>query len=162
MATPTHADHYHEMRSPNRVAAAATLHCLIGCSIGEVLGLTIATALGWGNTSSIMLAVVLAFFFGYAFTLFPLLRGGMTLQRAASVAFAADTVSIGIMEIADNAVMLLIPGAMDAGLNDPFFWGSLIVSLLVAFLAAWPVNRWLIARGMGHAVVHAHHHGHSH
>ena len=157
---PTHAEPHHEMPPPNRVAAAATLHCLIGCSIGEMLGLTVATALGWGNTASIALAVVLAFLFGYAFTLFPLLRGGMTLPAAASVAFAADTVSIAVMEIADNAVMLLIPGAMDAGLSDPFFWGSLFVSLVVAFLAAWPVNRWLIARGMGHAVVHDRHHGH--
>ena len=160
MATPQHGDHPHEMPSLTRVAAAATWHCLIGCSIGEMLGLTIATALGWGNTGSIALAVVLAFFFGYGFTLVPLLRGGMTLPAAASVAFAADTVSIAIMEIADNAVMLLIPGAMDAGVSDPFFWGSLFVSLLVAFLAAWPVNRWLIARGMGHAVVHDRHHGH--
>jgi hypothetical protein len=157
MATP---EHHHETPSLTRVAAAATFHCLIGCSIGEMLGLTIATALGWGNANSIALAVVLAFLFGYAFTLLPLLRSGMTLRAAASLAFAADTVSITIMEIVDNAVMLLIPGAMDASVSDPFFWGSLIVSLLVAFLAAWPVNQWLIARGKGHAVVHDHHHGH--
>ena len=138
----------------------ATAHCLIGCGIGEVLGMVIATALGWDNTASIALAVVLAFAFGYAFTLFPLLKDGMTFATAASVAFASDTVSIAIMEVADNAVMLAIPGAMDAGLTDPLFWGSLAVSLVVAFVAALPVNRWLIAHGRGHAVVHAHHQHH--
>jgi hypothetical protein len=163
MATAIHVEHHQEMMpSLTRLAATATLHCLIGCSIGEVLGLTIATAWGWGNAGSIGLAVVLAFLFGYGFTLFPLVRGGMTLRAAAAVAFAADTVSIGVMEVADNAVMLMIPGAMDAGLGQSLFWGSLLISLGAAFLAAWPVNRWLIGRGRGHAVVHGHQHGHCH
>jgi hypothetical protein len=161
METAIHAQHHHNMRSSlTGLAATATLHCLIGCGIGEVLGLTIDTALGWGNTGSVALAVVLAFLFGYGFTLVPLLRGGMALSTAASLAFAADTVSIGVMEIADNMVMLMIPGAMAAGLTEPLYWGSLMLSLVIAFLAAWPVNRWLIARGRGHAVVHHHHHGH--
>ena len=138
----------------------ATAHCLIGCGIGEILGMAIATALGWGNAASIALAVLLAFVFGYAFTLFPLMKSGMAFTTAASLAFASDTVSVAVMEVADNAVMLLIPGAMDAGLTDPLFWGSLAVSLAVAFVAAVPVNRWLIARGRGHAVVHAHHQHH--
>jgi len=163
MEQALHAERHHKMASSlTGLAATATLHCLIGCSIGEVLGLTIATAWGWGNTGSITLAVLLAFLFGYGFTLVPLLRGGMTLPTAASLAFAADTVSIGVMEIADNTVMLMIPGAMAASLSEPLYWGSLMLSLVVAFLAAWPVNRWLIARGRGHAVVHHYHHGRGH
>jgi hypothetical protein len=156
-----HHDHqHHESQSLTRTAMTATAHCLIGCGIGEILGMIIATALGWGNTASIALAVALAFAFGYAFTLFPLLKGGMDFRTAAAVAFAADTASIAVMEVADNAAMLLIPGAMDAGLTDPLFWGSLAVSLVIAFVAAVPVNRWLIARGRGHAVVHAYHQHH--
>jgi Domain of unknown function (DUF4396) len=141
----------------NRLALSATTHCLIGCGIGEVLGLAVATALGWGDLPSIALAVVLAFFFGYALTLRPLLKGGIAFGAAAGLAFAADTLSITVMEIVDNAIILLIPGAMDAGLGDWLFWASLAVALAVAFVAAFPVNRWLIARGRGHAVVHRHH-----
>jgi hypothetical protein len=152
-----HEVHSHSHPSLNRLAASATTHCLTGCSIGEVLGLALATAWGWGNAASIMLAVVLAFLFGYALTLRPLLKAGIALGTALGLAFASDTLSITVMEVVDNAVMLVIPGAMDAGLSDPRFWGSLAVALGLAWLAAFPVNRWLIARGRGHAVVHAHH-----
>jgi Domain of unknown function (DUF4396) len=156
-----HAGHGHgRERAPtslNRTAFAATWHCLTGCAIGEILGLVIATALGWGNLASIGLAVVLAFFFGYLLTLRPLVRGGVSLREATRVAVAADTVSIAIMEIVDNGFVLLVPGAMDAGLGDVLFWSSLIVGLFIAFWAAFPVNRVLIARGRGHAVVHAYH-----
>jgi hypothetical protein len=144
-------------QSLNRLAFAATWHCLTGCAIGEVLGLVIATALGFGNLASIAIAVVLAFFFGYALTLRPLLSGGVPFRRAARVALAADTISIAVMEIVDNAFVLLVPGAMAAGLSDGLFWWSLGVSLAIAFVAAFPVNRALIARGRGHAVVHAYH-----
>ncbi|HET9675751.1 MAG TPA: DUF4396 domain-containing protein [Gaiellaceae bacterium] len=143
--------------SINRVAFSATLHCLTGCAIGEVLGLAIGTALGWGNLETIVLAVVLAFFFGYSFTAVPLLRSGLAFGTAAGIAFAADTVSIVVMEVVDNAIVLLIPGAMEAGLDELLFWASLAFALAVAFVAAFPVNRWLIARGRGHAVAHAHH-----
>jgi hypothetical protein len=122
-----------------------------------VLGLAIATALGWSNLASIMLAVVLAFFFGYSFTAVPLIRAGLTLRAVIALALAADTFSIVVMEIVDNAIVLAIPGAMEAGLGDALFWGSLAFALVVAWVAAFPVNRWLIARGRGHAVVHAHH-----
>jgi hypothetical protein len=145
------------MASLNRVALSATAHCLTGCAIGEVLGMVIGTALGWGNAATIALAVVLAFFFGYSFTMVPLLRTGMALGAVIKVALAADTVSIAIMEVVDNAIMLVIPGAMDAGLGSLLFWGSLAVALLIAGAAAFPVNRWLIARGYGHALVHHHH-----
>ena len=141
------------MASLNRLAFSATLHCLTGCAIGEVLGLAIATTLGWGNAASIAIAVVLAFLFGYSFTLVPLLRGGIALGVAIGLALASDTLSILVMEIVDNAIVLLWPGAMDAGLRDILFWGS----LAIAFVAAFPVNRALIARGRGHALVHAHH-----
>lgn len=144
----------HQTTSLNRLSLTATLHCFIGCSIGEALGLVIATALGWGNVAAIVLAVLLAFVFGYAIMLWPLLHSGMSFATAARVAFAADTASITAMEIVNNAVMLLIPGAMDAGLLDPLLWGSLALALGAAFVAAWPVNRWLIARGRGHAVAH--------
>jgi hypothetical protein len=152
-----HGAHHAPAASLNRLAASATLHCLSGCAIGEVLGMVIGTALGWGNAATIALAVALAFLFGYALTMLPLLRAGMTLRAAVPLALAADTVSITIMEVVDNAAMLLIPGAMHAPLDSLLFWGSLAVALAVAGLAAWPVNRWLIARGRGHAVVHAHH-----
>ena len=144
--------------SLNRLAWNATLHCFTGCAIGEVLGLALATALGWSTAASIVAAVVLAFVVGYAFTLVPLLKTGMRLTTAVSLAFAADTVSITVMELVDNALMLVIPGAMDAGLTKPLFWGSLAVSLAVAFVVAYPVNRWLIVGGPGHAAVHGHHH----
>jgi hypothetical protein len=143
--------------SLNRLAFSATWHCLTGCAIGEVLGLAIGTALGWGNLETIVLAVVLAFFFGYSFTVVPLLRSGLAFGAAAGIAFAADTVSIAVMEIVDNAIVLLIPGAMEAGLDELLFWASLAFALAVAFVAAYPVNRWLIARGRGHAVAHSHH-----
>ena len=153
-----HARHvHHAAPSLSRTAWSATLHCLTGCAIGEVLGMVIGTALGWGNAATIALAVVLAFFFGYALTLRPLLRA-MSFAAAMRLALAADTASITVMEIVDNAIMLVIPGAMDAGLASILFWTSLAVSLAIAAVAAFPVNRWLIARGRGHAVVHAHHH----
>jgi hypothetical protein len=141
-----------------RQAISATLHCLTGCAIGEVLGVVIGTALGWGNGATIVLAIVLAFVFGYSFTITPVLRTGLGLGAALGVALAADTVSITVMEIVDNLVLLLIPGAMDAGLSSPLFWGSLLVSLAVAFVVTVPVNRALIARGRGHAVAHRYHH----
>jgi uncharacterized protein DUF4396 len=140
-----------------RLAALATAHCLTGCAIGEVAGLAIATALGWGAVPSIALAIALAFLFGYSLTALPLVRSGMPLRAVLPVALAADTFSIAVMEIVDNAAVLAVPGAMDAGLDAPLFWGSLAAALGIAFLAAWPVNRWLIARGRGHAVVHASH-----
>ncbi|HKH76183.1 MAG TPA: DUF4396 domain-containing protein [Rubrobacteraceae bacterium] len=152
-----------EGTSLNRLSFSATLHCLTGCAIGEVLGLVIGTALGWGNAATIALAVALAFFFGYSLTMLPLLRSGLALGAAIPLALAADTLSITVMEIVDNAVMLVVPGAMEAGLASPLFWGSLAFALAVAFVAAFPVNRYLIARGRGHAVVHEHHgdhHGH--
>lgn len=144
--------------SLNRLAFSATAHCLTGCAIGEILGLVIASALDWGNFASIALAVVLAFFFGYSLTLRPLIfGGGVALGAAIGIAFAADTLSIIVMEIVDNAIVLLVPGAMDAGITDLLFWGSLAVALGIAFIAAFPVNRLLIARGRGHAVVHEYH-----
>jgi hypothetical protein len=143
--------------SLNRTAWSATLHCLTGCAIGEVLGMVIGTALGWGNAPTIALAVVLAFLFGYALTLKSLLKA-MALGPALKLALAADTASITVMEIVDNAAMLLIPGAMHAGLGSVLFWASLAFALAIAAVAAFPVNRWLIARGRGHAVVRAHHH----
>lgn len=146
--------------SLTRMAFFATLHCLMGCAVGEVLGLVIGTALGWGNVATIALAVTLAFLFGYAFSVVPLVRRGMALRDAARLALAADTVSIAIMEVVDNAVMWVVPGAMDARLDQLLFWGAMAFSLFVALLAAWPVNRWLLARGRGHALVHGHHGGH--
>ena len=143
--------------SLNRIALSATIHCLTGCATGEVLGLVLATWWGWGDAASIALAVTLAFVFGYAFTLVPLLRSGIGLRAALSVAFAADTISITVMEVVDNAVLLTIPGAMEAGLGDVRFWGSLAFALAVAFAVAFPVNRALIRRGRGHVVVHTHH-----
>jgi hypothetical protein len=145
--------------SLNRLAFSATAHCLTGCAIGEVLGLAIGTLLGWGNVATIVLAIVLAFFFGYSLTMLPLLRSGLSLATVLPLAFASDTLSITVMEIVDNLIIVLIPGAMDAGLTSALFWGSLAFALAVAFVAAFPVNRWLIARGKGHAVVHEYHHG---
>ncbi len=153
-----HAQHGVQPRqSLNALAWSATLHCLTGCAIGEVLGMVIGTALGWGNAGTIVLSVALAFLFGYSLTIRPMLKSGMGLRRAAKLALAADTASITVMEIVDNAIMVVIPGAMSAGLGTPLFWGSLVFSLAVAAVAAFPVNRWLIARGKGHAAVHAHH-----
>ena len=144
-------------QSLNRVAFQATVHCLTGCAIGEILGLVIATALGWHDLPSIVLAIVLAFAFGYGLTMRPLIASGLPFRTAARTALAADTVSIVVMEIVDNTIVIAIPGAMAAGLLDGLFWGSLAVSLVIAFAVALPVNRWLISRGLGHAVVHAQH-----
>ena len=143
--------------SLNRVAFSATVHCLTGCAIGEVLGMMIGTALGWSDAATIALAVALAFVFGYALTMIPLLRAGVAFGGVLRLALAADTVSITIMEVVDNVIMLVIPGAMEAGLAEPLFWGSLALALLIAGAAAFPVNRWLISRGRGHAVVHQFH-----
>lgn len=140
-----------------RAAVSATLHCLTGCAIGEVLGMILATWWGWGNAASIALAIVLAFFFGYGLTSLPLLRSGMSLRQVAPLAFASDTASITTMEIVDNLFILIVPGALAAGLGDALFWWSLAVALLIAGAVAYPLNRWLISRGKGHAVVHAHH-----
>ncbi|MGW1011011.1 DUF4396 domain-containing protein [Streptomyces termitum] len=161
-----HADHEsHEGHSGHgsggaswAMAAQATLHCLTGCAIGEVLGMIIGTALGWGNGPTMVLAIVLAFFFGYALTLRGVLAAGLDFRSAFKVALAADTVSILVMEIVDNGVLLLVPGAMDAHLGDVLFWGALAFSLAVAFVVTTPVNKWMIGRGKGHAVVHRYHH----
>jgi hypothetical protein len=141
----------------NRLALSATVHCLTGCAIGEVLGMVIGTALGLSDLATVALAVALAFLFGYSLTSLPLLRSGLALGAVVPLALASDTASIAIMEVVDNAIMLLIPGAMDLGLTDAGFWAALAVALLIAGAAAYPVNRWLLARGRGHAVVHAHH-----
>jgi hypothetical protein len=141
----------------NRLAFSATVHCLTGCAIGETLGMVIGTGLGWGEWETVALAVGLAFVFGYSFTIVPLLRSGLPFATVLPLALASDTISITVMEIVDNAIMLLIPGAMEAGLTNVLFWGSLAAALLTAGAVAFPVNRWLILRGRGHAVVHSHH-----
>ncbi len=160
-AAHDHAHHAHHAHagdaSLNRTAFLATLHCLSGCAIGEVAGLAIGTAVGLSNGETIALAIVLAFLSGYALTMLPLLKAGMGFRQASKLALAADTASIAIMEAVDNGVMLVIPGAMDAPLSSGLFWGSLAIALGIAGAAAYPVNRWLIARGKGHAVMHAHH-----
>jgi hypothetical protein len=152
------AHHHHAMPTTGRaltgVALSATLHCLTGCAIGEVAGVAIGTALGWSDLATIALAIGLAFLFGYALTSLPLLRAGFAIATVVPIALASDTLSIAVMEIVDNAILLIIPGAMDAGLGDVLFWGSLSVALVIAGAFALPVNRWLIARGKGHAVVH--------
>jgi len=147
-------------QSLNALAFSATVHCLTGCATGEVLGMIIGTAFGWSNAGTIAISIALAFAFGYAFTSWPLLRAGMALSAVVPLALASDTISIGIMEIVDNTVVLLIPGALDATLGDIGFWAALAVALLLAGMAAYPANRWLLARGKGHAVVHQHHHAH--
>jgi len=141
-----------------RQAVSATAHCLTGCAIGEVLGMVIGTALGWSNLATIALAVALAFLFGYALTIGPILRASIALSTAIPLTLAVDTVSITVMEIVDNVIMLVIPGAMESGVTSWLFWGSLAVALAIAFVVTVPVNRWLIARGRGHAVVHQYHH----
>ncbi|MEV7243657.1 DUF4396 domain-containing protein [Streptomyces sp. NPDC093248] len=140
------------------MAAQATLHCLTGCAIGEVLGMIIGTAAGWGNLPTTLLAIVLAFFFGYSLTMRGVLRAGVDLRTAIRVALAADTLSIAVMELIDNGVILVWPSAMDATLADALFWVSLAVSLVIAFVVTTPVNKWTIGRGKGHAVVHQYHH----
>ncbi len=144
----------HQASSLNSLALSATVHCLTGCAIGEVLGLVIGTSLGWSDLPTIVLSIALAFVFGYGLTMRPLVASGIGLRAAGRLAFASDTLSIVTMEIVDTAIVLLIPGAMAAGLTDPLFWGSLAVALLIAGVVAYPVNRWLIARGRGHAVIH--------
>ncbi|MFI7411770.1 DUF4396 domain-containing protein [Streptomyces sp. NPDC049627] len=162
-----HAAHDHEAHEGHgtppvgstwAMAVQATLHCLTGCAIGEVLGMVIGTALGWGNVPTTVLAIVLAFFFGYSLTLRGVLKAGVGLRAAVRVALAADTLSIAVMELVDNGVIVLWPGAMDAELSDLLFWGALAISLVVAFVLTTPVNKWMIGRGKGHAVVHQYHH----
>ncbi|MFD7621610.1 DUF4396 domain-containing protein [Streptomyces sp. NPDC059802] len=158
-----HGDHaVHAGHHPGKVdwamAARATLHCLTGCAIGEILGMVIGTALGWGNMATMVLAIVLAFLFGYTLTLRSILKAGVDFRTALRVAFAADTLSITVMELIDNGVIALWPGAMDATLSDALFWGALVLSLAVAFVVTTPVNKWMIGRGKGHAVVHQYHH----
>lgn len=159
----SHHHHHSGHSSPkgdaslNTVAFWATVHCLSGCAVGEVLGMVIGTGLALSNGSTIAISIVLAFVFGYAFTVTPLLRSGMAPKAAASIALSADTASIALMELVDNLVMVGWPGAMDAGLSDPLFWIALAASLLIAGAAAYPLNRFLISRGKGHALVHAHH-----
>jgi hypothetical protein len=143
--------------SLNRLAFQATTHCLTGCAIGEVIGMVVASTLVWGAFAAIGLSVALAFVFGYALTMRPLVASGLGLGRATRLALSADTVSITVMEITDNAILLLIPAAMSSQLNEPLFWGSLALSLAVAGVVAFPVNRWMIGRGQGHAVVHGAH-----
>ncbi len=152
-----HDQHAHDHGSLNRVAFSATAHCLTGCAIGEVLGVIIGTALGWGNFETIVLAIALAFLFGYSLTMLPLLRAGLAFAAAVPLALASDTLSIAVMELVDNAILLVVPGAMEAGLDSLLFWASLAFALLIAGICAYPVNRYLIARGKGHAVVHAYH-----
>jgi hypothetical protein len=152
-------DHHHEPlptsgRALDRIAASATLHCLTGCALGEVAGVAIGTALGWSDLATIALAIGLAFLFGYSLTSLPLLRAGIAFAAVVPIALASDTLSIAVMEFVDNAILVLIPGAMDAGLDTVLFWGSLSAALVIAGLFAFPVNRWLIARGRGHAAVH--------
>lgn len=149
-------------KSLNSIAASATLHCLTGCAIGEIAGLMIGTALGLSSLATIALAIVLAFIFGYALSTLPLVKSGMGFLTALSLVFAADTLSIATMEVVDNAVMLVIPGAMDAGLVNPLFWISMMLALGAAFVAAFPVNRYLLTKGKGHALIHKHHDHHDH
>ncbi|MFB8773439.1 DUF4396 domain-containing protein [Streptomyces broussonetiae] len=138
-------------------AVRATLHCLTGCAVGEILGMVIGTALMWGNVPTMALAIALAFLFGYSFTLYAVLRAGLDLRAAVKVALAADTVSIAVMELVDNAIIALTPGAMDAHLSEGLFWYALLGGFAVAFVVTTPVNKWMIGRGKGHAVVHALH-----
>ena len=144
--------------SLNRLAFSATVHCLSGCATGEVLGMIIGTAAGWSNGATVAISIALAFLFGYSFTSIPLLRAGMAPGAVIPLALASDTLSIAIMEVVDNAIILLIPGALDLGLADIGFWASLAAALLIAGAAAYPANRWLMSRGKGHAVIHEHHH----
>ncbi|MFJ8945209.1 DUF4396 domain-containing protein [Streptomyces sp. NPDC102395] len=138
-------------------AAKATLHCLVGCAVGEILGMAVGTALAWGNVPTMILAIALAFVFGYSLTLFAVRRAGLDLRSAIKVALAADTVSIAVMELVDNAIIAVTPGAMDAQLSDGLFWSALLGGFAIAFLVTTPVNKWMIGRGKGHAVVHAYH-----
>ncbi|AXK37180.1 DUF4396 domain-containing protein [Streptomyces armeniacus] len=152
-----HMDHTGHAPASWSMAARATLHCLTGCAVGEVLGMAIGTALAWHNAPTMALAIVLAFLFGYTFTIYAVLRAGLSVRSALKVALAADTVSIAVMELVDNGVILMTPGAMDAHLSEWLFWGTLAVAFAVAFVVTTPVNRWLIGKGKGHAVVHQYH-----
>ncbi len=158
---PDHEHHRHTTAHGGSVswsmAAQATLHCLTGCAIGEVLGMVIGTALGWGNAPTLILAIALAFVFGYSFTLYGVRKTGVDLRTAVRVALAADTLSIAVMELVDNGVIAFWPGAMDAGVGDAMFWWVLAIALAAAFVVTTPVNRWMIGRGKGHAVVHRYH-----
>ena len=158
MSSDAHADHT-AGQSLNALALSATIHCLTGCAIGEVLGMVLGTALELSNLVTIVLSIVLAFVSGYSLTSLPLLRAGLALAAVVPLALASDTISITIMEIVDNAIIVAFPGALDATLSDIGFWASLAASLVIAGMAAYPANRWLLARGKGHAVVHAHHAG---
>src|SRR3712207_6198713 len=157
-----HGDHGHHHHGPlptsgralDLVAFSATLHCLTGCAIGEVTGMVVGTALGFSEWGTVALAVGLAFLFGYSLTSLPLIRAGLAFSAVVPIAFASDTLSIAVMEVVDNAIMLAIPGAMEAGLTNVLFWGSLSFALAVAGAIAFPVNRWLLKRGKGHAAVH--------
>jgi len=150
--------HAHAEQDLNRAAFSATTHCLTGCAIGEVLGMALAEAFGWSNAVQIVVAVALAFVFGYALTMGPVLRAGVGFRRATQIALAADTISIVIMEAVDNGFVLLVPGAIDAGLGDAKFWWSIALGFAIAFGPAWAAQRWLIARGRGHAMAHRYHH----
>jgi len=152
--------HAHAEQSLNQAAVSATTHCLTGCATGEVVGMAAATVFGWGNAIQIALGTVLGFVFGYALTLQPVLRAGVGFRKASGIAFASDTVSIAIMEAVDNVFVLLVPGAINAGLGDAKFWWSIALGFVIAFGPAWAANRWLIARGKGHAVMHQYHHEH--
>lgn len=152
-----HEHHHHATTGLKKTSFMATLHCLTGCAIGEVIGMSLGSFFGWPNIETVIVSIILAFVFGYSLTLIPILKTGMNLKKALSIAFAADTVSITIMEIVDNAIMIVIPGAMDAPITSPFFWGSLVFALVVAFIAAFPVNMFLISKGRGHAAVHSMH-----
>jgi len=154
-----HSHEHHEMTHDSswQTAVSATQHCLTGCAIGEVLGMVLATWWGWSTAPSILLAIVLAFFFGYLLTFTSVRRHGLTFADAIKIAFAADTLSIAVMEVVDNAFLIGVPGAMDAGLADLFFWWTLAAGLAIAFVVTVPVNRWMIGRGRGHAVVHSMH-----
>jgi hypothetical protein len=150
------------MKNINTVAASATLHCLTGCAIGEILGMIISSALGWAALASIVLSIILAFIFGYSLSMRPLIKGGLGLKKSFKIALASDTASISVMELTDNVFILAVPGAIHAGLTTLLFWISLFVSLAIAFVAAFPVNRYLILRGKGHALAHDHHSNHKH
>lgn len=156
---PYHRPMNHSSNNLNSMAASATLHCLTGCAVGEIAGMLIGAELGLGNASTIVLATVLAFLSGYVLSTLPLVRKGLGFIAALSLVFAADTLSILTMEITDNVVMMVIPGAMEARMVDALFWGAMALSLIAAFIVAFPVNRYLLARGKGHALTHAYHHG---
>ncbi|MFD5326485.1 DUF4396 domain-containing protein [Streptomyces sp. NPDC127092] len=156
-ATGPEGTAHHRTGASWGIAAKATAHCLSGCAVGEILGMVVGTALRWGNLPTMVLAIALAFVFGYATTLTALLRAGLALSAAFKVALAADTVSIAVMEVVDNGIIALVPGAMDAHLTDGLFWTSLLGGFVIAFVVTTPVNKWMISRGKGHAVVHAHH-----